>query len=128
MEHQYAQALWRIVEKGKTPKDAVANLRKVLERHGRMRLLSKIGRAFARIAARESDKRAVVLSVAHAKDEAGAKRAAKEALRAMDSSALEAEVRLDSTLIGGWRLEGRERLVDASFKKYLLSLYNRATQ
>ena len=38
------------------------------------------------------------------------------------------KVRVDDSLIGGWRLEGRERLIDASYKELLLSIYNRATQ
>ena len=42
--------------------------------------------------------------------------------------AKDVDVALDDSLIGGWRLEGRGNLVDASFKKSLLDMYNRTTQ
>lgn len=128
MEEKYAQALWRMVEDGVKPKEAVSKLRVILAKHRRERLLPRIGRAFERIAAREASKQKVTLSIAHKKEEAKAMREAKEALREMDAEARDVEVVLDETLVGGWRLEGREHLVDASFKKHLLALYNRATQ
>ena len=127
MENEYAQALWRMIGGGIGHKEAVAKIREALEKRGRMSLLPKIGRAFARIAAREGAKRAVVLSVAHEKDAAVAMREMKDVLSEMGVESDDVEVRLDETLIGGWRLEGRERLHDASYKKYLLSVYNRAT-
>ena len=127
MEDSYAQALWQMVEKGIKPKEAVAKIREALEKRGRLSILPKIGRAFARIAARESAKRAVVLSVANEKDAVDAKREMKDIFHEMGVEAGDVEVRLDETLIGGWRFEGREPLHDASYKKYLLSVYNRAT-
>jgi len=33
---------------------------------------------------------------------------------------------VDESLIGGWRLEGKETLVDASYKRELLELFNRS--
>ena len=128
MEHSYAQALWQMIESGIKPKEAVTKIREALDRRGRLSVLPKVGRAFARIAVRESAKRAVVLSVAREKDAAGAKREMKDIFREMGVEAGDVEARLDETLIGGWRLEGRERLHDASYKKSLLSIYNRATQ
>lgn len=127
MEQAYAQALWKMVEEGVEPKEAVAKLREVLARHGRETLLPRIGRAFARIAARERAKSAVVLSVAREKDARNAKQEAAGVLRELAAGAEDVEIRVDDSLIGGWRLEGRERLVDASYKKSLLSIYNRAT-
>jgi len=35
---------------------------------------------------------------------------------------------VDETLIGGWRLEGRGVLLDTSWKRSLLSIYNASTQ
>ncbi len=116
-----------MVEEGVKPKEAVAKIREALEKRGRTSILPKVGRAFARIAAREGAKRAIVLSVAHEKDVPEAKRATKDILREMGVEAEDVEVCLDETLIGGWRLEGREHLRDASYKKSLLSVYNRAT-
>ncbi|MBI4094024.1 F0F1 ATP synthase subunit delta [Candidatus Kaiserbacteria bacterium] len=128
MESTYAKALWQMVEGGTTPKQAVAKLRDYLAGRGRINLLPRIGRALLRIAARERGKRAVVLSVAAKKDTAKAEREARQLLQELGADSGDVEIHVDDSLIGGWRLEGRECLVDASFKKSLLSIYNRATQ
>ncbi|OGG80627.1 hypothetical protein A3A39_04010 [Candidatus Kaiserbacteria bacterium RIFCSPLOWO2_01_FULL_54_13] len=127
MQDAYARALWRVIQEGKLPKEAVAKLRATLERHGRARLLPRVARAFARIAARESSKNAVTLTIAQKKDERMAHKEIKEFLRDMDVSPEDVEVKTDVNLVGGWRLEGREHLIDASFKKYLLDLFERVT-
>lgn len=128
MENEYAQALWQMVEKGMKPKEAVSKLRETLVKHGREALLPRIARAFARIASREEAKKAVTVIVANEKQVTRALRAAKDALREIGVEAADVRVRVDDSLIGGWRLEGSERLVDASYKKQLLSMYNRTTQ
>jgi len=128
MENAYAQALWRTVENGMAPKKAVEALHEALMRTGRTALMPRIAHSFARLAARESGKDRLVLSVAREKDERKAKAAAKEVLAQLGAKAGEMEVAVDESLIGGWRLEGREILHDASWKKDLLSIYNRATQ
>lgn len=128
MYENYAHALYTMVEAGLKPKEAVEKLREKLVAEGRENLLPHIARAFVRIAEREMNKQQVVLSVAREKDENKAKREAKDILKELGADASDLSIRIDETLIGGWRLEGREHLHDASFKKQLLSLYNRATQ
>lgn len=127
MENQYAEALWKMIEGGEKPKEAVTKLRAYLERRGRANLLPKITHAFARIAGRRGTKKAVVLSVARQKDVSRAEREIKDILKELGAGAKDIEVRLDGSLIGGWRLEGRERLVDASFKRDLLEIYSKVT-
>lgn len=117
MEHAYAQALWQAVKAGKSPKDAVHALHDILKREGRLELMSRIELALKRIAAREQSARPRIY-VAHEKD-------AKNALA--ESGVHDADVRVDTTLIGGWRLEGTEELVDHSFKNRLLSIYSNVT-
>ena len=73
-------------------------------------------------------KNGITLTVAREKDERSAKSAVKDVLADMNASTKDVSVKVDESLIGGWRLEGREMLVDASWKKSLLSIYNRATQ
>ncbi len=126
MEQSYAMALWKIVERGTPPHKAVASLREALKRSGREALLPRIARAFERIAMQEKSRNTLTLSVAgeHA---AQAKKEAKQVLEIMQIDPEEVEVQTDQALIGGWRLEGREHLYDASYKKYLLDVYNRAT-
>lgn len=127
LEHTYAEVLQKMVEAGKNPKASVASLRESLARTGRQALLPRIALAFMRIVERERSRNTLTLSVAstHA---ARAKTEAKQALKAMNVDADDVELKEDETLIGGWRLEGRERLYDASFKKHLLSIYNRTIQ
>lgn len=126
MEEAYAQALWQILEKGTQPKAALHSLVESLKMHKREELLPRIGRAFERLAQREMRKNALVVSVANDKDSAHGKRAAKAALEELKVEGKELEVAIDSSLIGGWRLEGKGVLVDESFKKKLLDMYNAA--
>jgi F0F1-type ATP synthase delta subunit len=116
MENAYAQAIWKAVENGKSPKEAVSAVVEMLKKQGRAELLPRIGRALSRLAAAKSANNARVF-VAHERD-------AKEAFK--QSGVDEADIIVDETLIGGWRLEDRDTLVDASFKKMLLDMYNRA--
>lgn len=126
MEETYAQALWKMIEGGTQPKKAVQQLVDSLKAHNREALLPRIARAFERIATRQMQKNAVVVIVAHEKDMAKAKREAKAFLDEVGADASDLEGKIDETLIGGWRLEGRGQLVDNSFKKSLLEMYNHA--
>src|SRR3989338_11512522 len=108
METSYAQALWQMIERGMAPTKAVKALHESLVVRGRQALMPRIARAFARIAARDNERNGVVLSVAHVNDEKKAKREAKEVLSEMNVAAGEVKVAVDDSLIGGWRLEGRE--------------------
>lgn len=127
LEHSYAKALERSVTAGKSPKEAVSALHAILERRGRLALFPRIARAFTRIAQQGKEKNTITLSVApsHA---IHANKEAKDVLTSLKIDAEEMETKTDETLIGGWRLEGREHLYDASFKKHLLSIYNRITR
>lgn len=128
MEAAYAQVLWDLLGKGMTPREAVDALREQLEQHGRMALMPRIAKAFVRIAERDREKNGVTLYVADAKDERAAKHALKGVLDELGVQASEVSVAIDASLIGGWRLEGKEQLVDGSYKRYLLDMYNRATR
>jgi len=108
------------------PKKAVDALHESLVVRGRQALMPRIAGAFSRIAARDQGRNGIVLSIAHESDERKAMREAKEVLSEMGASASDVSVNVDDSLIGGWRLEGREMLVDASFKKSLLEMYNRS--
>lgn len=128
MEATYAQALWQMIERGATPKRAVEALHESLVARGREALMPRIAKAFARLAARDKERSGLILSVAREKDERKALEEAKEALVQMHTpNQDDIKVVVDESLIGGWRLEGSEHLVDASWKKHLISIYNRAT-
>lgn len=128
MENAYAQALWNLVAGGSEPAKAVRSLRETLARQGRAALLPKIGRAFARIAERERARRGLTLYVAREQDGRTAAAEATKDIEAMNVAATEFDVRVDDSLIGGWRLEGAGVLLDRSFRKQLLEMYNRAVR
>ena len=128
MEKNYAEVLMKLIERGMQPKQAVHALHEILARTGRSRLLPKIGRVFVRLAERARARSAIVLFVAREKDARTALTHAKATLFAMDAKRKDVRIQVDQTLVGGWRLEGREHLHDASWKKHLISIYNRSTQ
>ena len=128
MEQAYASALWEMIQKGKAPHEAVALLRESLQEKGRTALIPKIARAFKRLADRESRKNTMKLTVAREKDMRAALEAAKHVLLKEGVKETDLEASVDENLIGGWRLEGRGVLVDNSWKKSLITIYNRATK
>lgn len=110
----YAHALSRLIEGGDTPSAAVKKLHALLLAQGREKLMPSIGRAYERLMAREGQKESTTLFVAHRKDEAAAR---------TQSGAKHADIEIDASLIGGWRLEAGETLQDASWKNSLLTIY-----
>lgn len=124
MEKTYARALWEMIGRGAEPRAAVQALHHSLQERGRQSLMPRIAVAFAHLAGRESKKNAAVLSVAREKD--AHTREIKEALGEIGVDPRDVTVTVDPHLIGGWRFEGGGRLVDASYKKYLLDVYNRS--
>ena len=127
MENSYAQALWKMIQNGSKPKEAVAKLREVLAVRGRGALLPKIARAFARLAARQEASSKMTLTVAREKDARAAAKEVEKILAAHKISDVELCEEVDESLIGGWRLEGRGLLVDTTWKKSLVDMYNAAT-
>lgn len=98
-----------------------------LAARGRLGLLPKIARAFNLLATRAETKNTVTLTVARHAD---GKRALKEAAALLQGAGVKAgDVRIgvQENLIGGWRLEGRELLHDASYKRQLLDIYERVS-
>ena len=119
MPQAYAQALWNLIERGIKLRAAVEKIHLVLKSRSREALMPMISRAFRRLAQREELKNQSILSVANKKDERAARRA---------SGARDAELSIDETLIGGWRLIDKGHLTDASWKSGLMSIYNATTK
>ncbi|MDP2648574.1 MAG: F0F1 ATP synthase subunit delta [Patescibacteria group bacterium] len=128
MEESYAQALWHMIEKGMTPKEAVQRMHSLLVSRGREGLMPRIARALKRLAEQKRAARSITLSVAREGDLRHAHREAKDVLSKMGAQSSDVTEAVDSSLTGGWRMEGRETLVDASFKSQLISLYNLITK
>lgn len=123
MEHAYAQALWKLIDSGQEPREAVRRVRDALEKSGRGALLPRIARAVRRIAQLAESGKPTLTVAGDAQRNASLHEATKQ-LSLTGSFA----VRVDETLIGGWRYEERGRLVDTSYKGQLLDIYNRATR
>ena len=124
----YAQALWQLVSNGMDAKQAVHAIHARLTNEGRAILMPRVAHAFSRIAEREARKTDYTLSVAREEDVAQAKKDMKALTSELDIDVDNLKTQVDDTLIGGWRLEGNEQLVDASYKKQLLDLYNSVTR
>jgi F0F1-type ATP synthase delta subunit len=125
MPEVYAQVLVKMVDKGEAPYVAVHKLQENLAEHGRSALLPKIARAFERLMQKRAQKTDTRLFVARDDD---ARHAKNEAEHALGNAHEHMSVHTDASLIGGWRVEAGEKLVDMSYKKQLLSIFNRATQ
>ena len=121
MEHAYASAILSLIRKGAAPEAAVAAVREALLRRGRLKLFPKIAGAFLRLAAKEEASRAATLTIAKEEDREAALAEARR--HVPEGSAI--TVRIDPSAIGGWRLVAGGTLVDATFKKHLLSIYDR---
>ena len=124
---QYAAALVHMVQKGATPHAAVQSLAHYLELRGMKNIYKRLPAFLSRLEAAHKGKNDVVLSVAQAHAGAHAKKEAQEHLASFGIEAHDVHVREDESLIGGWRLQGRGLVVDNSFKKHLLSFYEKLT-
>jgi F0F1-type ATP synthase delta subunit len=127
MEESYAQALWKVIQSGTPAHKAVQGLTETLRAHGRLALSPRIAASFARIAERESAREGAVLIVARDKDAKHAHTHAVKMLAQMGIEVSDLKTEVDDTLIGGWRLEGRGTLIDASHKKHLLDIFSKVT-
>lgn len=115
-----ARGLKKAVEAGTAPESAVEAMTAFLKRKGAISLLPSVLTAYTRIEAREKRKKPV-LNVAKKED--------ADAILASDTSLqmLKPEIKVDSTLIGGYVLTKDAQRVDASHKGALLNLYHKIT-
>ena len=127
METIYAQALWVMIRNGMEPTKAVSRMGEKMTREGRGALLSRMGRAFRRIAHREIGRTALTLTVSDVAHTDSARISALARVSGTNVDTKHVEVRVDDSIIGGWRFEGNEMLIDASYKKYLLDMYHAIT-
>jgi F0F1-type ATP synthase delta subunit len=127
MEKVYAEALWHVMQDGRNPMKAVSQLHQLLVRRGHTGLIRRIARAFSIHAEHERKRTVVNLLIAHKEDETRARKEIVGTLTELRLMDRPVKTHVDHTLIGGWCTEGREHLVDASYKKFLLEIYSNAT-
>lgn len=102
------------------PTEAVKAISAHARARGQSRIMPRVARALHRLSDAARARQSVTLFVAHEKDAAAARKAS--------GAPKDAAVRVDETLIGGWRVRGGGHLADASYKRALLQLYTRITQ
>jgi F0F1-type ATP synthase delta subunit len=126
MTELYAQALWNLSQK----KDAdakvlVAHLVKNLQQSGRLKLLPQILVALKKIEVQHGKTDSVV--------EVANEHESKHALHEAGLKGIYADhAVVNHSLISGWRaigkVEGKEKLIDASSKRALLEIYQAVTR
>jgi F0F1-type ATP synthase delta subunit len=103
---------------------ALKNLRESMEARGHVALYPRVLRATLRRL--EAAPAPVTVRVARAEDVAAHTKAIAGALHTLSTPAdATPEVVIDETLIGGFRVEHNHRVVDATYKNALISLYHR---
>ncbi|MEK7647179.1 MAG: F0F1 ATP synthase subunit delta [Patescibacteria group bacterium] len=123
----YAQALHKSLQgRNRESVDALfANFIAILRAKGHMSLLSYILKDFARIRGKEEKYNATRITVA---DKSAAKRYTEEAAEYAGQAGFEAKgaiIEEDLSLIGGFRAEKRDMILDRSFKRMLIELYRK---
>jgi len=115
----YAKAMLELAKSGKSDDDIVKGLLKSLKARGSLALLPKVANAYTRLLNKDSSARPV-LTVARESD-------VKEALSLSGTDA-GIDIKIDDSIIGGYRLEEGGKLLDNSFKAKLLQAYRSATK
>jgi len=123
MPNEYAQALFRAQQTTADPHKTVEALVSLLKRSGKIKALPAILKAYERLEAQHhAHAPRIVLA-----DESDAAMAQTKVRSLLGEKASQADMHINKTLIGGWRYEDKDTLVDASYKKVLLQLYRTIT-
>jgi F0F1-type ATP synthase delta subunit len=117
----FAHALYNLAKKSNaSPKELVKKLQAYLASNGRLKLLPGILQELQKIELQEK-KRMPVVEIAKEHDKA---KALKEAAAAGVQTS---EVRVNPSLITGWRAVGNGKLYDSSAKRSLIEVYRKIT-
>ena len=121
----YAHALYDLQKNQKLSADAaVSKLVKVLKSKGHLKLLPSIVAEFERILGLGRDTETMTITCARKEDFDKYRSELKNHLGHSDASFTEEKI--DETIIGGFILQKGETVVDGSYKKKLLLLYQNA--
>ncbi|MHB1118099.1 MAG: hypothetical protein ACYCZ7_01030 [Minisyncoccota bacterium] len=122
----YAEALYRALE-GKDEKDAkkvIARFREVVKMHGHTGLLSSVPAEFEKIEARVQGRREATLITADPKSRIKWAHAYDhyEHEGVLPPDAMRRDV-IDETIIGGFQIRTKDILIDNSYRRSLVELY-----
>lgn len=118
----YAQALKEIIRDGKGNEETIGvSFVNLLKKKGHIKLLPQILKEFEKFSEKDIDTKQVVLTVARIADENRFKSDALQYITGFDEGHL--KTKIDESLVGGFKIETKDIVVDASYKKKLLNLY-----
>jgi len=124
-EH-YAQALFELSKQEKNPQKMMDAFVHMLKEKNALGLLPQILRHLQAILARAS-RNAPVLTLARQEDESTVREEIAPTLKHAEIDPADVTVKIDDTLIGGYRLEYPGNLIDTSYKNQLLQIYRKIT-
>lgn len=126
MPIEYAHALHNSL-KGVTKDSEVNNyvdaLISTLKKSGKLKALPSILREFERIQLKKNSHKPK-LTIANESHKAGA---LKELEGKIAGSSSDITITIDQNIVGGWRYENNDTLLDTSYKAALIELYRRIT-
>ena len=125
---EYAHALMMALKgvKGKEAEERAERFVALLRRAGHIRLLPKILATCERTTAERARKDGVIVSVAKEGDAHMYAGDIKKAAAEMGAGDEALTIRTDETLVGGYSVKTRDKIIDRSFKRALLTIYHRA--
>ncbi len=126
LTEDYTTAVLELLGEGKTPESVIKRLKESLTRKGHTRLLPRIlKRLLIRIEAEEG---ALVpqVTLAKAKDENAHKEKITHLLESLSTNS-DYTLTIDETIVGGVVVKHEDKIIDASYKKQLLTLYRTLT-
>lgn len=121
----YTHAVLELIHEGMSVDEAFRGLTYTLIQRGHRSLFPAILRELERNAEMMVAKETATLTLAKKDDESKLKAEITKALELIGATAH--TVRTDSTITGGFILEGNEKRIDESYKKKLLTLYRSLT-
>jgi F0F1-type ATP synthase delta subunit len=121
----YTHAVLELIHEGMSVDEAFRGLTHTLKKRDHHSLYPSILRELERNAEKMITKETATLTLAKKDDESKFKAEIIEALALLGTSSH--TVHTDSTITGGFILEGNEKRIDESYKKKLLTLYRSLT-
>lgn len=121
----YAEALYQLTQDEKDSSKVVGNLIALLQKKGHMKLLPNILHSFEAKLAVGRDSQTLTFVCAREKDFEKFKNELTDHFEHADAKFTDQVI--DDSIIGGYILKKDEVVVDASYKKKLLTLYQSAT-
>jgi len=122
-ERVYSEALCQAIAGGMKPDAALSRLREILKEHGHAALYGKILKRAEAHLAKDADAGMLEVTVAKAGDEKTYTDAIAKIKEDLDVT--HTTIRIDETIAGGYIARTKNREIDASYKKSLLSLYRK---